>query len=324
MIQINNHDYVLVATDKKPRLLQVITTEGEYVGVVADETRASPTTQETIQFDLADVVANLGSEPYAGTAFGTKVEPFLKCLAVKGWGTVYLFRDLTNAEHQYLVKHLRMLAAKLAKDNLDVRINAFDTYIRRPHGKYAGSYRSYRSDAKQDALTLFPESIVDPAIDRLVLHEYAHALWASDVAVKDKIKWIKLYHSAVSITRLGSNTLTALYNDFVTSAMTLKEFTKSCDEDTQPVMAEVASYISAYHNLSDKDLNTLITSGESIEEYWPKNLLLSDMKTFVSEYATKSPEEMWAESFSYYMTGESLTKVVKVRVANTIKHIVGS
>ena len=310
-------DYVVVSSPKKALVLASSESQGEIKPSFYVE---EPT---LIDFKPEDVVANLGTSPMIGTVFGCKVEPLVRTLVHESFGDVHFFYKPVKAFRQALWDSLDFAYEQLEKHNL-TEFMPCTLEVRQPSGKYAGYYKYSGRDIseKPDVLCVKPADI--SAINYVVLHECGHGVWFRQLrSSKWRARWVKLYHKAVSVVEIETKEVMRILKGIQEQDDTglVSDYRGQLSEDDQRIFDACTAYISDYHNLDVKALDVLFQSGDDLTSLWPTVVHVSDMSTHLTEYAMKSPEEYFAESFGLYMAGKKLPATTNELMVKTLAYL---
>lgn len=274
-----------------------------------------------IEYDENNLVCNLGPKPkVGGTAFGVKIHPYISSVDTK-YGPLHFYRELNEREMKSFKKALKSTYDQMLERNLDVfPLSAMRVYPKR--GKYAGMYTFRRKSADiWDAVDLFPETFEDAKYNEyLLLHEYGHAVWYKMMPSRLKVKWIKLYHKRLELTNFLKERLDSLLDECISyQDGNLQDFFKELDDESKLVFREVQSHYKKYHKMDGTSLNLLFSEdSEKFASMWPKRSTVVESKADPSEYAMTKPEEFFAESFAYVMTGRTVAKDIAKLMARTL------
>ena len=112
---ISRKDYIICYNGKKKVLAKVDATGSTIQATVSNHNMFMKDTKEIIEVKKDDILCNLGKRPEVGSAYGVSVEPFREHFTHKIWGDIFVFRDLTDSERNYLIKKLDRKAKILRK-----------------------------------------------------------------------------------------------------------------------------------------------------------------------------------------------------------------
>ncbi len=318
---IRKGEYVIAKIEKKDRLFLAKTASKQGWPIRAISAEDDVTDAAIFELSQQELVANLGRNPREGP-LGLRVTPFREKLISKIFGTIKIFRLLSSMEKKVLLRSLLRCGRKLEEKDLDSALPTERFQVLPPRGKYAGTYKFSK---KGDTISLFPQEWLH--LDYVTFHEVGHNLWFRLFGDLDQVRWIKLYHNCVSLTKIKDQEINALKAKLVDSEWeSLADFLEELDEKEELIWEEILEWIGSNHHLAKKHLECLVYrhDREALLDLFPTaRLFHSQVEPLVSEYGSKNPEEFWAESFSYYMTGKSLPIQVKKLVIRTIKKISG-
>lgn len=313
MIQVNEKDYLIVRAGNKNRLARVLEVGDEDVVVKVFEG------EKTVELDLPmkDVYANLGVSPKVGKVYGTNVEPKRRAFNMDFWGEVVLYVKYDKKQQDKLITLLTKTADKLLDKNLP-EPNII-VHIKERTGKMAGCYKHTKGEAP-DILDARPEHDIISGFDYVVSHEYAHGIWFNHITPKTRLRWIQLYHDYVQLSHVKSKDLEEILNAIVELG-TVGAFLKDADPQDKIIVRSALRHVSTVHGISPQHFGLLLNMGEAVDHLWPKSLELGEKKLFVSDYARKSPEELFAESFAFWFTGHKLPKDAQSLLDRTLANL---
>ena len=315
---MENGHFLILEVDGKKKLARITDVKGKKA-VIADKTSSSSSTIQYISYEDENILAYLGEKPPAGSVYGVKVEPFYKKVELKPYGDILFFRKTNKDERKYLLEDLSFCAKKIKAKGFNF-IFPIEVEVRSPRGKTAGKamYFTDKDDGTiHQIMQLFPHEFSDPKRD-VIFHEFGHFIWDSRVNDSYKSMWYELYSSAYDTFKGDGKILNTVRDDFKESGPRItEEYTEEYDE----VASKVLDFIAEYHGLSYDNLCTLYDNGFDIIQYFPTRVQLLKHETLVTEYADKSVEELFAESFKIYMSNELLPKRVSVLLKKTLKSV---
>lgn len=275
---------------------------------------------EPVTFTKHDVVANLGSKPQFGAAYGAKVEVVRKKFSHDWFGKMRIFASCLDNEDLMteFKKHIRTAEKMIRKQRLPQLPLLFD--VRHTSGKYAGFYKHRRGNLDLLTVRVSENDVNEDYIKYIVAHEYAHGIWARHVPAKIKRKWINLYHQATTIKTVGKRDLAQLLED-LKAAGSVNAFRKELDADDRKLLAAVFKHIKATHQLDHHHVQLLVSLEEDIEFLWPTQIELGNADLLVSDYARKAPEELFAEAVAFWLIGTKMPKQVQNAVDKTMSNL---
>ena len=309
-LSVKLKDYVIVEYgDKRKKLLAQIIGEakGDKFEVVFDgASRADAETTEGDTVSRADILANLGPAPKPGTAYGVKVEPYVKTIRHAPWGDIHFFDRLDEQHEEAMLAAMDRVYKELKSMGLHTEF-PLETHIRPAKGKYAGSYR-FRPGKPTDILSLHPQEWGNRrAVELLLWHELGHYLQTRFFTRKQERRWINAYHDNVTLSSTTFEDLEELRKDFIDSGDVIKHFGSELDEEQGVIWDAIIYWIGTYHALKPKHLDVLVDGGSNLANIWPTDpVFLTNQEVLVTDYANKDPDEFWCEAFCYHMTGGTL------------------
>jgi hypothetical protein len=323
-MKIEKGTYVIGTDGKKNWLLQVTSVnEGMVYGHLDADRAYNPGRGE---FDLKKIVSVLGMRPHHGSAYGITIEPFLQTLVHPDWGNVHIFVSMTKDEKVAIRKALDSVYSMLKKKRLVswIQAGALETEIRPAKGKYTGMYH-YRTKNGEalDRMTLRPKMGVP--LDYVIAHESAHGIWYRTLTRSQQARWIRLYHSYTKMLDFSPNDIRKLRDEYVDANEPVKDFRGQLEEARVLLFDNLLGTLTSNTRLTHKHLDTLAENSalDTIKDVWPQHIEDSDFEIAVTEYGTKNPEEFFAESFAYWLTGNKLPKRIIAAIEKTMSKASG-
>lgn len=277
-----------------------------------------------------EVVANLGTKlpktnyPILNVKMNALIEQFY----VNDWGNVFWFLPKSNdGLKNEITDILEACVKELAEVNV-LELFPFQTHVmERFDGiKEAGTYSVYKK-LPFDSIHLY----VSPSVDNgglqptTVYHEYAHGLWHHCIPNSIKMKWYRYYINACNAALIPEKSMLGIAKEFA-AAQSIKDF-KSEHKDDEAYIKAIQGFIriaKSYHNLTAKDLDLMLDSGEDIYPLIVKNDRTPiggkvSVDTKVSEYANTNTVEMYCESFAAFMDRKELPPEIEDLISETLE-----
>jgi len=321
--QVNKGDYLVVDIGKRI-LMKAKQIEGKRItGLNQQMKRTREGKYEKrlpVTVKRSEVIVNLGPSPHPGKVYGVKIEPLYKRVDTNTCGELLFFVDFDDKQTTAVKNALVRCYKKLKKRKLG-GVNA-EIEIRPAEGKYAGWYH-FLPGSEHDVLCIKPNfDMMTPAdLEYVISHEYAHGIWYRMLRPENIAKWIALYDKHMALSSAEEKDLDDLLEE-IKEAGSVRDVMKSADEDTLPIIKACLRHVRSLHGIDRKHLDMLLRFGHDIDEYWPSYVEFSEKNILVSEYARKSPEELWAESFAYWFTGKSLPKEIQKLLDRSLAQLV--
>ena len=326
-IKFREKDYLIIDFNGKNKLGKVASAKSDKKsGTIILEEALGRDGELREKFSRDDIVANLGTSPKPGKAFGVSIEPYKRSLEHKKFGQIDLYLDLSDKHTTRLFKGLDA-AYKLFKKNASVDFLPLgkNLELRNNSGKMVGKYTfRQKKNENQDTMLLCPVDFRDPTYNLYVLcHEMAHGLWFRCVPSNVKARWIKLYESRMVVRDVPKGSLKGLLREVKNYQCDIKSYMKdAADEDTTLILKDVSKYIKRLYRLSERELFLACSEDPSlIDAVWPSRAQLSEPQADVSEYALHSTPEFFAEALSLSFTGTTLPKDVKKELKSTLQQL---
>lgn len=280
--------------------------------------------EETIEYDNDTLLAALGTKPKMGqTAFGVKIQPVLgsKDLPI---GRVVYRRELTDLDKKAFTSAMKRTYKAMRDQRLDIFPIGKITLLPKK-GRYAGMYYYRRKgDEVFDSIELHPDSFEDRKYNEYILyHEYAHAIWYKKLEQHVRAKWVKAFQKRIEPELHKQRSMEAMLKELMEAQVLVQDFRKELDDEGKALFKEVLSHYKRYHRLDPKAMNLLLTEDSNkFAELWPTRMTtIKNVKHDISEYASTSTEEFFAEAFAYHMTGRTLPKDITKLLNYTVKSV---
>lgn len=257
-----------------------------------------------VEFKAKEVVANLGHSPNTGSVYGLKIEPVRERMDHPFWGHIAIHHPLTDDQRSALRKALQGIQTKLKA--LNAPKLPLTVEIRTQVGAMCGFYR-YKPKADTDTLCIKLDDDMSD-LEYRAAHEYAHGIWYRNFTPKMKMAWIKLYHTAVSVSTYSDKDLKQLLADIKTNG-DVRGFAKE-NPDNGLVLRAIFRHMKQTHSMDRSHFEMAMMLDEEIDQYWPTAIELGEKQMLLTKYAEKSPEELWAETYALKFIGKKLPKAI--------------
>jgi hypothetical protein len=312
---VKTGDYLIAEVKGgKPFLAQVKEIDEKTLTVTPDHQRYAE--ERTIEITKKDILVRLGPNPKPGKVYGVDVaNVYRKSISQEFWGMLHFFVKPEKEVMNRLKVGLDFTANKLDKMGLREYTTRFQTEIRAPKGKYAGMYL-HRPDNKSLVWFAPGKSEDQKTMNYIIFHEFGHVLRFNGLnRVKARAKWQRLFQQSIAPIVVSKKYLGGLLAHVKDSAEAeaslgsiIKDFQKDEDE-TAAYLKALSRWFRQVHHVGPRDLQVLWEANdlETIESLWPQSSIdTSKLSPIITEYACKSTEEFFAESFAYYMMGMKL------------------
>lgn len=325
-------DYLVIENHNlETSLVQVLKARQNEMLVIQQEGRHLPGRKKTATIKLEQVVLNLGKKPRQGHVFGVDVvDLFTKTKTHDIVGDVHFFyapsKDVFNSlwsafniVHQRLRKHR---LGRLLDDDIH-----WEIYSESGGGKYSGMYKRVRTE-EIPYIKIRPEKLKAPQYPYVIAHELGHHLHYTYLQDNHQLNtsWLKLYQKSIHVEPVNKQSCRELF-EYCESrkdeeGLTINALRKGLDDVNKQTFNRILSYIRSNHSLTPANLDTFIASfsWDNIESVWPTQVTKKDLDPLVSQYACVSVDELFAESFAYYINGISLPKSVTNLIERTIEY----
>lgn len=314
---IKTGNYVILRSlGSKPVLVKVTAVSGDGKKYKAmPEIRASED-DPSIEFKLNDVAANLGSSPHPGSVYGVKVEPLRETFEHPFFGTISVHHELNDNTRKTLKSSIHATAQKFKAQKIQ-RL-PLEVELRTQTGKMAGFYK-HRPKAEFDLLCVkLDDDLSD--LEYRFAHEFAHGLWFRCFTPKMRLAWVDMFHSAVAVNSYSDKDLQALLDDILSNG-DLRSFMKE-NPDEQPVLRAIFRHIKQTHAIERSHFELAMMLEQDVRKYWPSSVDLGEKSVLLTDYAKKSPEELWAEAWSLKFIGKKLPSKVSALLDKCVSRLV--
>lgn len=260
--------------------------------------------------DANDLLSNFGKQPDLNDL---KIEVLTEEFVVPLFGNVSCYKEVSEIEKKAITSALSDI--KDSVSNFEVYPTRF--FIKHNKGKKVGMCR-YNKKEDVYEITLCPKAFDKENLKEIVLHELGHAVWDKQVSQAYKAKWIKLYDRNMERKSVESKEIVQLRQDLLNSGMLVNDYIKNMEDGD--ALKKVTERIKDLYNLKPQHLDILISQGDNLEKYWPTDgLQISETSSFVSQYATESVEEFFAETFMYKYMNMDLPPAAEKAINSTLK-----
>lgn len=302
----------------QPTLGRVVLASGDTVRVHVLKT-AHYGTPVALDLKPEHVLFNVGRRPGPMMLFGHDLRNLhTRSVEVEDFGTLHWMYnaspEVMSRARAALVSAVKWLTTLRLDNVLDLNI-VFEA--RAPHGKYAGAYRGTKDLEENPGVLWFsPESKYatdNQPVDYILAHELAHVIGIHLVEPHAKCwsDWVDLYQRTVRAEPLIDQACDVIF-EYLDQATDFKAWRSACLEDDVNALAfkQVIAYWRRVTRITAMELDTLIRAGrfESIRKRRPTSSRLTStkMEPLISDYACKSPRELFAEAVAYQRVGKKL------------------
>lgn len=304
------NQYIIVSHNDKNVLAKVLATKENKLKI-----QINGNTSESFIIHDGEIIANLGFNPKEGTVYGVKVEPLVESIDSDFWGTCRIFRFLQDGERKDLFSSMKEVRKEWVKRKLPSM--KFDVHIKPPVGTKAGCYHYKPKDLDViDVHQIMGDSTI---MHYIFAHEMGHGLWYRHMNSKVLYRWISLYYSSLRVTELDKKDLDELYEKVVAD----QNFSSMLkDEEHKLATRAILRSIFHVHALNKRHLELSLSLGQDIYKFWPTKLEVSEKDILLTKYSTKSPEEFFAEAFSYHFVGKKIPNSVNKLLQTTLVNFI--
>lgn len=317
-LPVDKDDYIVVRIGKKNKLCFAHNPKRNTAYIEDTMNLDEPV---SIEYDANTLIANLGSDPAPGKAYGVDVQPHYGDYA-SPIGRVHLYRKLEDAEKKAVEISIKKIVKKIEGIGLEKVFPISRIEIHNAKGKWAGEYRiSNKAGEVFDVIKLHPKILEDQVYNVYTwAHEVGHAIWCRFVPEKLRAEWLELYNESTKVSKAKKSQMEELCTALVASQESVREFQRNIEGEELAMFKEALAYMKKIHKMSPEDVNILLNNNAKVlAQIWPTSASISSTESLVSEYAAVSVQELWAESFAWSLTGKVLPKTVQKMLDRTLK-----
>jgi hypothetical protein len=282
------------------------------------------------------VVLNLGSTPYPGKYLGLSLEDRYRGAFTTDIGDFHMFVRLTDPEKELLSKGASSFKEKISSLDLEFLLESPDLILEVVEnlGKYAGMFYSKTKKIQKERIKLARSKTLTGdtglAVEYLLAHEFGHLLDHHYISTSAKARtaWINAYKASTEATVIEQEELDSIFSTITSSeglaCNNVRELCGLLDAEDTTKFKYVVKWIKASRQISLKDLNSLVESSDEnnilIEDLWPAHpIAVKTLKPVLTEYATVSTQELFAETFAHYVCGSKLPKNLTALIEKSIR-----
>ena len=327
----NKGDYLIVKEGEgKTFMMQFIkVSDGAVVGRKEEDRHIDP---KVIEVSPKSVLINLGDNPKVKKVDGVTVsDRYITSVVHPVWGDIHVLTRVSKEERGLLKGSLERTAKKIEKMKLTHLIEGTITEIRSKQGKWAGKYKHGHGENPARMIYAPEWAALSPKVmDYVILHEFGHRIrFAGVKSKKIRARWLRYYNRSVEHTVVTTEDAKQLLKglakrrdaDYTFNAA-LKEIAEE-DEENKQHLKTLSRWFKQARHLSFRDMGVLWEAqDDSFESLWPDvDVDSSRLEPIVSEYATKNVEELFAESFAFFATGQKLPSKISELLEKSLAQI---
>ena len=314
----------LVVKAKKKHLLEVTSTEplrGEVTGI---DHLQMPTPDGKIPYEtlpLECVLADVGTNPAFGSVFGVRTETYWKSINHPQWGDVHFWRRLEKDERIVLKEALSEAHALLHRHGLVPKDFWVEFQIRNNSSSKQGTWKAGKAAddvVEPDTIVLCPKGFPDKEeLLSLIMHELGHMVWHHFLKKVRIAQWIDFY---TQLTKLEHVDVQPIVNAIQSNRpQGLLDFYLLFEEEQIPAIKQCVKRILELWKLKEHHLDKMLAAGSDVTHLFVgKEIEVCGKQDMLTEYSQTSPEEMWAEAFSLWITGHKLPELWIQKIEYTL------
>lgn len=272
----------------------------------------------TTEVSRKSILCGLGQTPNAGKVYGVELTNIYRTtVEVDKFGKLLFYYAPEKPVRRALKAAFRIAAKQLEAQKL---YSIFDGQViySIKHSHCPGLFTASDNEEVPSHIDLDPEATTIDDLPHVILHEMGHYYF--NLLDDDwQFKWVQLYTTFVKMDKFSVKEMKALKENFVHSGMSFFEFQKTLDDPELTYFKMVHKHLCRAFKLRPKQLDPFYEADqEAVLAKWPSSSCKVEYETPVSQYASKSYHELFAESFSFYLLGIKLPEKVNSLMKKTI------
>ena len=323
MTVITKGDFVVVDQGEKCILLRVDTLVGDTLRgfhEVKDNVTA-------VEVSLADVKANLGSNPKVGKVYGCNTERLVELTELESLPVIEWYfpaeDDVKTQIHAGLIEGcrlLRELGVLPVLRNVTLRV-VKNTSRKLTPKTVLGSYKPVKhTQENPDIITVryHPDSLA--RLPYLLAHEVGHVIFNRILSSRAQAAWAYRFCSLATYEQDNS-----ISNEVIKAFLDTGKLAFDGDKE-QAAWANIVSTIHKHTGLRNSDLLLLWQHEkhslvELLKNYADTPAVACVLETNVTDYANTNPEEYFCETFAVHALGMELPNSVDPLFERTLAYI---
>lgn len=326
-MKISKHEYVLCREDKKDYLVRALEDSTGDFSAYLEHNCWLPNQRTTLTVPAKQIVLNLGPNPSPGKIYGLDVTNLYRGRKEHDdFGTINWFYKPQDKEvGKELDKAMTKVAKKLAKHKLEFLLEEIVWEVLRFHKeKYAGMYIRSKAEKVNPRIQIRPEIMPASEYPYVLYHELGHHLHREFVTSKKlNALWLKVFSTSIKVKTIKKETSLELLTKLLDQEDLPSDFKGQLDEEDALSFKWIIRTIGSHNQLSIKELDTLWEADmkDEIKKVWPSRTIShKELAPVLTEYATKSYYELFAESFAYYMCGKDMPEALNRLIEKSISY----
>ena len=289
---------------------------------------------------VSKILANLGPDPVPGNVYGTDLTArYMGRKKIDADVTLHIFTKPSRENLESLLSGFRNVVRKrLEKLKLTGLLNENVVYELRPkNGKGVGYFYTSNNPDKPHRIVYCPEALKHYTAPHLIAHEFGHliewklreyrSLWAAWQVIHAHTVYPD-YVTAEDTTHLLTSCI-AVRDEHAKADVpakgatpTIRAWRASLEDDDRPKAAAVLRWLNQHRRVRPHDLETLLNLGKDdlIKKLWPSERIETkhSIKPLLTEYATESMSETFAEALALSFCGKKLPDTVQKLLDKTL------
>lgn len=270
-----------------------------------------------------DIVINLGKKPFPGKVYGYDLSRlYLGSREHSAFGDIHFFTRPEEKSVDSLWNALDNVAERLRKNGLSKLLELPCVYEVVPkHGKYAGMYHHPKDVEKTPgrvSISVGQEVLEAASIGNytyVMAHEIGHLAHFQCLADYPKLnaQWVEMFSRTIGPSKVSGERCYEIGKTLLANPeMGLKGFSAEADDETKADLKLILKWLREIKNVKSKEIDLLLqadskTAIKTFKATWPTvDILSKGLKPSVTEYATVSWRELFAEAFAFYVCGKKL------------------
>lgn len=319
-MQIDKSDY-LILKDNKKKYLTKVTNIDPLKAIVCDEHQKDRDRASYIDFDIEDIVANLGKKPLYGDAYRVPIEYVRQTYELEPWGSIVVYKELGEEQFKKVWRSVKRVTKELQELRIFPTEKPINLQVKELKGTEGGHYMHVHNPKADDRLVIRATEFND--IDYILRHEMGHGVWFQMCNKNIKARWVKVFVNNVALIRDTEKKIRKMRQELVNEG-SIKAYKSSLDgDDPKELFAAVLKYLKEKYVISGEDIDCLIEDGEDLTDIWPDQAIpMPKSEVLVTEYAKKNVKELFSECFAYHLDDtKELPKSLEKLMKKTIEAI---
>lgn len=312
-MRISKNDYLLCVEDKQEFLARAMEDSTGDTSCYLEKNCHLPKQRTTLTVPKKQIILNLGTSPRPGKIYGLDTTNlFYTKKDHDDFGVINFFYKPDKQIVKDLWDSMAKVAKILKKHGLSFLLDDPIFEVLRYHKeKYAGEYMHAKSDKVPPRIRIRPEIMPASEYVYVWLHELGHHLHLGGFLTSKKLNahWIRVFNTSIKVETIKKETSVKLLDQMLEQEDLPSDFKGQLSEDDALAFKWIIRTMSTNNALSIKELDTLFEADmkDDIRKLWPtRTITHKELTPVLTEYATKSHKETFAEAFALHLSGKKI------------------